>query len=148
MKPLILFALISLIALPGAARARTEKVPDLAVENSCRDAKIYGMNDPEQTYKNCMRDEQEAKAQLEKNWPQYKATTRRACMAAGAHPSPSYVELLTCIEMTEEILKPPAGDGTGSGRVPGGGTRLAAAAAAALTGAAGDAALTRESAEE
>jgi hypothetical protein len=101
--------------LPLAAQAHSEGVPKLAVENSCRDAKLYGMTDPEQTYKNCMLDENEAKQQLEAKWSDYKAATRRQCLAAGANPSPSYVELLTCIEMTDEILNPATGGGGGGG---------------------------------
>lgn len=122
MKPFAtIFALISFLALPAPGHARTEKVPRLDVESSCRDAKIFGTTDPEQTYKNCMLDETQAKQQLEKRWAHYKPATRRDCREAGAHPSPSYVELLTCIEMTEETLLPPsAGGGAGVGPVPGG----------------------------
>ena len=112
MKP-ILFALVALIALPASVRAEAERVPHLAVERSCHDAETYGLTDRNQTYKNCMIDEDEAKQKLEKNWSSYKGATRRECLAAGAHPSPSYVELLTCIEMTEEILTPSGGGGGG-----------------------------------
>lgn len=132
MKPFASLALILPLALsmpvlstPILARteaARSSKVPTLNVEASCRDAKIYGMTDPEQTYRSCMLDEKSAKEQLEKNWSSYKGKTRHDCLAAGAQPSPSYVELLTCIEMTEEILTPPknAAGGGGAPTVPGG----------------------------
>lgn len=113
MKPVFMFALVALFVLPLAAHAEIERVPPLAVERSCHDAEAYGMTDRQQTYRNCMLDENEAKDKLEKNWSSYKATTRRECLAAGAHPSPSYVELLTCIEMTEEILAPASGGGGG-----------------------------------
>jgi hypothetical protein len=115
-KPFVLLAIFaSLLVIPAAARARGESVPKLDVETSCRDAKIYGTTDPKQTYKNCMLDEREAEKQLRKKWSQYKAATRRNCIAAGATPSPSYVELLTCIEMYEETLKPSSGGGGGGG---------------------------------
>ncbi len=122
MKPFAMFALISLFALPAPAHARAEKVPKLDVESSCRDAKIFGTTDPEQNYKNCMLDETQAKQQLEKHWSHYKPATKRDCREAGAHPSPSYVELLTCIEMTEQASAPPSGGsgGAGVGPVPGG----------------------------
>jgi hypothetical protein len=120
---LVLFsAAIALFALPFPAQARTEGVPRLAVERSCHAAETYGLTDPEQTYKSCMLDENEAKGTLEKNWSSYKPATRRDCITAGAHPSPSYVELLTCIEMTEEILLPAdSGGGGGAGAYGGGG---------------------------
>ncbi len=127
MKPFACIALISFLALPAHAHALAhavaERVPKLDVESSCRDAKAYGMTDPEQTYKNCMLDENEAKKQLQEKWSHYKASTRRDCIEAGANPSPSYVELLTCIEMTEEILTPASGGGGGGasvGKVPAG----------------------------
>ena len=115
---LVLFsAAIALFALPFPAQARTEGVPRLAVERSCHAAETYGLTDPEQTYKSCMLDEDEAKGTLEKNWSSYKPATKRDCITAGAHPSPSYVELLTCIEMTEEILVP-ANGGVAAARAP------------------------------
>jgi len=94
------------------ARA-AETVPKLDVETSCRDAKTYGTTDPEQTYANCMLDENEAKKQLSQKWSQYKAETRRNCLDEGATPSPSYVEILTCIEMFEETLVPSEGGAVG-----------------------------------
>lgn len=112
MKLVFVFAL-ALFALPVSVRAEAERIPHLAVEKSCHDAETYGLTDRNQTYRNCMVDEDEAKQQLEKNWSSYKSTTRQSCLAAGAQPSPSYVELLTCIEMTEEILTPAGGGGGG-----------------------------------
>jgi hypothetical protein len=118
-KPLVFLAAIGLAAsftpLPVAARARVEKVPHLAVESSCHAAELYGVMDAKQTYKSCMADENQAKSKLEQNWDKYKGTTKRNCITAGAAPSPSYVELLTCIEMTEEILKPPSNAAGGGG---------------------------------
>jgi hypothetical protein len=132
-KPIALFALISILGFIPPAYARAERVPKLNVESSCRDAKTYGMADPKQTYKNCMADENQAKKQLEAKWPHYKAKTRHACVAAGANPSPSYVELLTCIEMTEEVLHPQSGMGGG-----GGGTGGESGAGGGGTGAGGN----------
>lgn len=119
-KPLVFLAIIGLgtvpvvITAPLAARARAGNVPQLAVESSCHAAELYGLMDAKATYKSCMTDEDQAKAELEKSWNKYKSKTKQDCIAAGAVPSPSYVELLTCIEMTEEILKPPA-NATGGG---------------------------------
>ena len=61
MKLFVLFVLILFLALPVPTQAHTERVPRLDVERSCREAKIFGTNDPEQTYKNCMLDETQAK---------------------------------------------------------------------------------------
>jgi hypothetical protein len=128
-KPIVIVTLTAALCVTGPAFARAERVPELNVQSSCHSAQTYGMTNPQQTYKNCMQDENEAKKQLQTKWSHYKASTRRACLAAGANPSPSYVELLTCIEMTEEVLHPnsglggsaPSGAGTGAGATGGGG---------------------------
>lgn len=97
--------LLALAPLALAAAAQAEPVPNLDVERSCRAAQDYGATgDREQTFKSCMLDEKEAKDQLTKKWSQFKAADRRAC--APARPSPSYVEMLTCLEMNQESLIP------------------------------------------
>lgn len=122
MKPIAFFALTCALGLAAPAYARTERVPKLNVQSSCHAAEAYGMTDPKKTYENCMADEDQAKKKLQSNWSHYNAKTRRACLTAGANPSPSYVELLTCVEMTEEVLHPPTGElgGEGGGGVGGG----------------------------
>ncbi|QXX75248.1 hypothetical protein [Methylovirgula sp. HY1] len=124
MKPIAIFALMSFLAFPVLAHARAERVPKLDVAGSCREAKGFGTTDPGQTYKNCMLAETQAKRQLEKNWAHFKPSTRRDCRAAGAYPSPSYVELLTCIEMTEQTLIPQSTESGGMGGGMGGGGAL------------------------
>jgi len=100
LQPLLL---VSLLAFVAAARA--DQVPNLDVEKSCREAKDFGATtDPQQTYKNCMLDEKEAKDQLVQKWSQFKPADRRSCGPAA--PSPSYVEMLTCLEMNQESLIP------------------------------------------
>ncbi|TAL81091.1 MAG: hypothetical protein EPN75_05340 [Beijerinckiaceae bacterium] len=115
MKLIAFFALTCALGLAAPAYARTERVPKLNVESSCHAAETYGMTDPKKTYKNCMVDEDQARKTLQSKWSHYKVKTRRACLAAGQNPSPSYVELLTCIEMTEEVLHPPTGELGGGG---------------------------------
>jgi hypothetical protein len=59
-----------------------------------------------------MKDENDARAELARKWAHFKPGDRRDCVAQGAAPVPSYVELLTCLEMSEEaeaLYKP---DGT------------------------------------
>lgn len=115
MKPITLFALTCALGLAWPAYARTERVPKLNIQGSCHAAEAYGMTNREQTYKNCMADEDQAKKKLQSQWSHYKASTKRACLAASANPSPSYVELLTCVEMTEETLHPPTKEKGGAG---------------------------------
>lgn len=101
---------IGLLALSPSGRAAGDRVPDLHIESSCREAQSSIGLAPEQTYKNCLADEREAREKLVQKWSQFKPVTRRNCIEAGAAPNPSYVELLTCLEMFNEILMPPAAD--------------------------------------
>jgi hypothetical protein len=98
----ISLALVS-FALPGLlgrAAARTDGgVPKLDVAQSCRQAQTIGGDDKNLAYKGCMQDEKDAQDQLTQRWSRYKAEDRRNCIEQGAAPMPSYVEILTCIEM-------------------------------------------------
>ena len=71
------------------------------------------MNDPKETYRNCMLDEKEARTQLGQKWSKFKATSRRGCIPP--HPIPSYVEMLTCLEMDQNTLAPYQGGGAAIG---------------------------------
>ena len=52
----------------------------------------------------CMSDEQAARDQLVKDWATYPALTKTTCVQPNEY-LPSYIEWLTCIEMTRDVLK-------------------------------------------
>ncbi len=107
----------ALVVFAPAAQASADRVPDVNVEKSCRDAQNFGTTDPQQTYKSCMLDENEAKSQLSKKWSEFKEANRRSCVPVA--PSPSYVEMLTCLEMNQESLLPyTEGGGAASPTIP------------------------------
>jgi hypothetical protein len=87
------------LSLWGPARADQDQVPNFDVAKSCREAQDIGGDSERLAYKGCMQDESEARKQLVQNWSRFKVTDRRNCVAQGAFPMPSYVEILTCIEM-------------------------------------------------
>lgn len=92
------------------AWAATDKVPKLDVAQSCREAQAIAGEDQNLTYKGCMQDEEEAQKQLALKWSKFKLTDRRNCIAQGAAPLPSYVEILTCLEMYDQastLYRPP-----------------------------------------
>lgn len=96
-------ALCSLLA--PISHAAADAVPKLDVEHSCREAQAFGFGGGENdklAYKGCMQDENDALAQLKKNWSRYKPENRANCIAQGISPMPSYVEILTCIEMYDD----------------------------------------------
>ncbi|HEY4847524.1 MAG TPA: hypothetical protein VIH87_06960 [Methylocella sp.] len=103
---------IALLALPGSASAKPDEVPHFDVARSCQEARAYTGDDKNLAYRGCMKDENDARAELAQKWAHFKPGDRKDCVAQGAAPVPSYVELLTCLEMSEEaeaLYKP---DGT------------------------------------
>ena len=93
---------IALLALPDLASAKPDGVPRFDVARSCKDAQAYVGDDKNLAYRGCMKDENDARAQLVQKWTHFKPGDRKDCVAQGAAPVPSYVEILTCLEMSEE----------------------------------------------
>ncbi|MCI0466472.1 MAG: hypothetical protein L0Y57_05630 [Beijerinckiaceae bacterium] len=115
---------VILLMLPGLALAKQNGVPGFDVAKTCREARAYATIDREVAYQGCMKDENDAREQLAKKWSSFKPADRSDCVMQGAAPMPSYVELLTCLEMSAEagaLYKPdgsrrdklqgPAGEG-------------------------------------
>jgi hypothetical protein len=103
---------IAFLALPDPASAKPDGVPRFDVARSCQEARAYVGDDKNLAYRGCMKDENDARAELARKWAHFNPGDRKDCVAQGAAPVPSYVELLTCLEMSEEadaLYKP---DGT------------------------------------
>lgn len=98
---LILVFLLALTA-PASAKPKSDGVPTFDVARSCKEARAYAGDDKELAYRGCMKDEADARAEMVKKWNQFKPADRQDCVAQGAAPMPSYVEILTCMEMSEE----------------------------------------------
>jgi hypothetical protein len=82
-------------------------VPKFDVEQTCR-AAVIGADAPGPASADCQRDEQDARSKLEKDWGQYSAAQRSQCdglVTTGG--APSYVELLTCLEMAKQAKELP-----------------------------------------
>jgi hypothetical protein len=93
---------IALLALPDLASAKPDGVPRFDVARSCNEAQAYTGDDKNLAYRGCMKDENEARAELARKWAHFKPGDRKDCVAQGIAPVPSYVEILTCLEMSEE----------------------------------------------
>jgi len=93
---------IGLLALPDLASAKPDGVPRFDVALTCQEAQAYTGDDKNLAYRGCMKDENDAHAELVRKWTHFKPGDRKDCAAQGAAPVPSYVELLTCLEMSEE----------------------------------------------
>jgi len=58
----------------------------------------------------CKHDEQDAYDRLVKQWAQYRPIDRKSCANLATEGSAnSYVELLTCLEMANQVKGPPPG---------------------------------------
>ena len=81
-----------------------DKIPHFDIDATCRvaavaDAEVLGQGGTQ----GCKDDEQNALAQLEKQWNQFPSSDRRQCQQlASETDEPSYVELLTCLEMQRD----------------------------------------------
>ena len=111
---------IALLALPSSGSAKGDKVPNFDVARSCQEARAYTGNDKDLAYRGCMKDENDARAELAQKWTHFKPGDRKDCVAQGAAPVPSYVELLTCLEMSEEAEALYNADGTRRDKPQGG----------------------------
>ena len=106
---IILATAFAIASAAGPARARAQRdgggVPNLDVKTSCSDAQKFSTDDGKSAYKGCMQDEGNAKAELAKRWGTFRVKDRQDCVQQGITPSPSYVEVLTCLEMNTDAIK-------------------------------------------
>jgi hypothetical protein len=102
---------VAFLLTPDVAPAKQEGPPHFDIPSTCKGAQTYASNDKDLAYRGCVSDENEARKQLIQKWGHYKPQDRKDCIEEGATPMPSYVELLTCLEMNEQAatLDKPSG---------------------------------------
>lgn len=82
--------------------------PKFDVERTCRPAAVAGVL-PGRDASACQRDENDARDKLEQQWAGYSAPQRQHCAGfAALDRAPSYVELLTCLEIAKQSTELPA----------------------------------------
>jgi hypothetical protein len=82
-----------------------DNVPKLDVGPTCRMESSAIQSDAQ----SCMKDEQDAREQLVKQWTQFHSADKSTCVGlTETGGSSSYVELLTCLEMSSDARKSPA----------------------------------------
>jgi hypothetical protein len=99
MSPALAAAIVSSRLLLPAA----DDVPSYNLSPSCRSETVTAASD-----RSCLRDEQRARDTLQKQWSEFAPIDRASCLqieeTGGA---PSYVELLTCLQMAASARKLP-----------------------------------------
>jgi hypothetical protein len=78
--------------------ARADGPPKLDVERSCV-AAARGAVSIGRDQEACMDDERAAQESLTKNWAQYSLAHKTQCVGMTAQGGPSYVELISCLEI-------------------------------------------------
>lgn len=98
MRPFI-FALVAIVLAPFAIdqTEAADRPPAFDINQNCK-AEAAGTGVGSDA---CMRDEKDAKDQLAKNWSRFSGSQKRACVEeSSVGGDQSYVELLTCLEMS------------------------------------------------
>jgi hypothetical protein len=104
MNMLVQFSMIAL----GAQLVVTvaDDVPQFDIARGCRvdSTQAFDLNTGQnETVKKCVADEQGAMAVLSTQWFQFRETDRRQCIEeADISGAPSYVELLTCLQLAKD----------------------------------------------
>jgi hypothetical protein len=95
-----LFAITAIVAASSAidqARA-ADRIPAFDIVQNCN-AEVANVGI--EKIADCTKDETDAKNELEKRWPQFGASNKQTCVGESSiGDAQSYVELLTCIEMS------------------------------------------------
>src|SRR6476661_727808 len=93
-----------LALLVATCPAFSAEVPNIAFEKTCRAAQER-QGSALHTFDACMTDEQNARKELAAGlWDRAKPATRDVCRdSGGASPYPSYIEMLTCVQLYEGV---------------------------------------------
>ena len=96
-----------LITSLGLIVTVADTVPRYDVRSTCSKAvALTAMGEGSRTVASCMTGEEAARKEVEKDWTKTPAAERTQCVSTvRADSSPSYVELLICLEMTRDSRK-------------------------------------------
>jgi hypothetical protein len=84
--------------------AAADGVPSFDIEPVCRE--IAGRAYAPDYKEKCLREEHEAREQLKRKWPAFPASDRSYCgQLASLGGVPSYVALLTCLDVEQEARR-------------------------------------------
>lgn len=103
--PMLLFPL--LVAAPLVVHVAGPPPPTFNVDVMCRGAAELAVS-PGRTSEACKNDEMSARDAIVKKWTDYASADREHCSrTASLGGPPSYVELLTCLEMAASVKSLP-----------------------------------------
>jgi len=109
-------ALLPVLLLSSQIVLAADPVPKFDTGPSCRSAGAAAVMATRDTAA-CERDENNARATLEKEWSQFTPSDQARCVRlVTLGGGPSYAELLTCLEMAKQVRELPGGDQLDSGK--------------------------------
>jgi len=102
------------IAIGSPLLVTVADVPAYDVSPACRAAVTVMPG----SFEACMKDEQSARAQLASTWDRFAAPMRDSCVQTEGNTGgpPSYVELLTCLQMAQDAKTLPGDKTDGTNR--------------------------------
>jgi hypothetical protein len=109
-------ALLAVLLLDSQIALAADSAPKFDIGPSCRSAGAAAVMATRDTAA-CERDENNARATLEKEWSQFTPSDQVRCVRlVTVGGGPSYVELLTCLEMAKQEKELPEADQLNSGK--------------------------------
>jgi hypothetical protein len=100
-------AFVPIILTASQIVLAANQVPELKIEPSCRAAAEAAVA-PNRDADVCKRDELTARGELNDEWSQFTPAQKTRCVSlTGLGGSPSYVELLTCLELAKDAKELP-----------------------------------------
>jgi hypothetical protein len=87
-----------------------DRMPKFDIAKSCKlDVAATAGLSVDQSIKSCVNDEQKARRQLGAQWSKFLAPSRQSCISQeGVGGTPSYVSLLTCLQMGQWTRRSPS----------------------------------------
>ncbi len=108
--------LLPILLLSSQIVLAADPVPKFDIGPSCRSAAVASAVIATRDAAGCERDESTARDTLEKEWRQFTPSDQARCVRlVTLGGGPSYVELLTCLEMAKQVRELPGGDQLDSG---------------------------------
>ena len=115
-------ALLPVLLLGSHVILVADSVPRFDANVSCRSAgasSVMGPGSGTRSVEACEQDETDARNKLEQEWSGFSSSEQARCTRLTTlGGSPSYVELLTCLEMAKDAQKLPATDRMGDDKLP------------------------------
>ena len=106
--PAVIVAASVVIAAPSVAFAADE-LPKFDITKSCQGAFAAYTGADKARYEHCLKEEKDAGAQISSTWAQWPPRDRTHCaQLAALGGTPSYVEMLTCLQIARETKTLPA----------------------------------------